>query len=327
MNSCVWDNAIFCNGITEMNTTFQYTDISKYIKFPYQIINYTEKGIEKIDPEVISRSFKLKDGIVPQIRQLQDRVVKIIKVNNLQKQKFDTSSKIGIIGLIANLQKKGCNKYCKIIARRSDLDNVQLNKTLNHRKKKWDEILGINDDKIYPNSYWIEKNINLKSLQFGMYYRHIQYKINKGTLKTNRLTRFWGDKNPYCTFCKNEIETIPHLFWDCNIVIGFLLDAKYFLKKVWPAQIDYTKITREYFLFGYKKESWHSETNFTLTLIKHYIWKQKRDQIKPEIETFKVFFKDEVLQWNFAQKMDPKEIKLNFLLLDHYQKIIKKWKY
>ena len=59
-----------------------------------------------------------------------------MKVNNLQNQKFDASSRIGIIGLIANLQKKGCNKYCKIIARRSDLDNVQLKKILDKELKK-----------------------------------------------------------------------------------------------------------------------------------------------------------------------------------------------
>ena len=63
--------------------------------------------------------------------------------------------------------------------------------------------------------------------------RLLQYKITQKALITNIKLNMYGIKDTMnCEFCKNEIETIVHLFWECPVV-----------RKLWQQLVLLYKIT------------------------------------------------------------------------------------
>ena len=159
-----------------------------------------------------------------------------------------------------------------------------------------------------------------------MYHRYIQYKINKGTLKTNRLIRFHSDDNTegLCTFCSSHIESIPHLFWECRTVKTFLKMSARLLNDFWPQKINRNTFNMKTFLFG-DLNSWHSPFNFTNTLIKHYIWDQRKQKGILSSAHFIIYFKKQVKEWYKAQTMPDSNVNLKFLTRPEYKNIIKQW--
>ena len=177
------------------------------------------------------------------------------------------------------MQNKGCSKYANIVTFFSDHDSYNLKKILIHRLTQWNHItlnqLGYNQlDLEYLN----QLNTNLLTLKCDMYHRYIQYKINKGTLKTNRLIRFHNNNTSEgrCIFCNDHIESIPHLFWEFWAVKSFLrMSVVRLLNDFWPIKLSRDNLNMKNLIFG-DLNSWHTPFVFTNTLIKHYIWEQRK---------------------------------------------------
>ena len=75
----------------------------------------------------------------------------------------------------------------------------------------------------------------------------LQYRINHRILATNSfLFKIKVVENPYCTFCHEELETIEHLLWNCEITQNFIEDIEnWFLTN--GISIPFTRIN---FIFG-----------------------------------------------------------------------------
>ena len=170
----------------------------------------------------------------------------------------------------------------------------------------------------------LKMNTNLLTLKCQMYYRHIQHKINKGTLKTNKLIKHVGDAT--CTFCHNESETIPHLFWVCPITANFIELSTRALKPIWPCKLDNNNMSLLNFIFGLP-ESWHTPFNFTTTVMKHYIWDCRKKGNTPILPLFLNYFKHEMSEWYHAEIAVDSEVKLTFLQHPPYKDICINWKY
>ena len=57
--------------------------------------------------------------------------------------------------------------------------------------------------------------------------KYFQYRFINRILGTHYyLFRRNMNDNPLCTFCKNNNETIEHLFWECEVTSNFLLDIE-----------------------------------------------------------------------------------------------------
>ena len=57
--------------------------------------------------------------------------------------------------------------------------------------------------------------------------RHFQFRILHRILGVNKLLSDMGIPTNYrCSLCSDSIETISHLFWECNITKEFILQIQ-----------------------------------------------------------------------------------------------------
>ena len=65
--------------------------------------------------------------------------------------------------------------------------------------------------------------------------RSLQYKILQHGLMTNEYFKYTKNgPDVMCTFCTEEIETIPHLFYYCSIVNEFMDEAYQIIQEMVP---------------------------------------------------------------------------------------------
>ena len=91
----------------------------------------------------------------------------------------------------------------------------------------------------------------------------------------------------------------------------------------WPQKINRNTFNMKT-LFG-DLNSWHSPLNFTNTLIKHYIWDQRKQKGILSSAHFIIYFKKQVKEWYKAQTMPDSNVNLKFLTKPEYKNIIKQW--
>ena len=94
---------------------------------------------------------------------------------------------------------------------------LNKNNTVPTGVKRWEAILVLENQnwkKIFQLPFAITKNTKLQWLQ---------YRINHKILATNTfLNKIGIVQNPYCTFCKTELESIEHILWDFYYVQQFI---------------------------------------------------------------------------------------------------------
>ena len=135
------------------------------------------------------------------------------------------------------------------------------------------------------------------------------YQIVRGTLKTNRIvSKFVPGILPSCTFCNSEIETIVHLFWDCNNTSQFLDLVFDFFCELWPGIQGLP--SRNEFIFGIKNEKIFSPKNYLEMYVKYFIWIVRCKQGELALRAFKFWFKIETAANFRAFGNDPR---LSFL--------------
>ena len=106
-----------------------------------------------------------------------------------------------------------------------------------------------------------------------------------------------------CSFCKIEIESLEHLFWDCSITSAFILDVEFlFLRK----QFFFSKYD---IFFGFGKGSIHP-FNFLILNMKNYIYQCKRQGELPDISIFfhKFKFAMRIERYNQRKKFKKKSM-------------------
>ena len=65
-----------------------------------------------------------------------------------------------------------------------------------------------------------------------------QYKLVNRFLATNKYLKIINIKDDdRCTFCKNELETITHMFWYCPRVQSFIADIKTDILRVYNIEV------------------------------------------------------------------------------------------
>jgi len=96
----------------------------------------------------------------------------------------------------------------------------------------------------------------------------------RGTLRTNRIAHHHvNNVNPECTYCNLDLETINHLFWDCNIVSSFVNEVRDKLDQIFPNYFQRPNFKQ--FIFGFQYEDILGKNNILNLYIKSYIWKTK----------------------------------------------------
>ena len=96
-----------------------------------------------------------------------------------------------------------------------------------------------------------------------------------------------------CEFCTMEIETINHLFWECNYVQHFWANLATFLLRYNITM----HFSLKYVTFGITERAHCIETqvkNFIILLGKYFIFKNKCLKTQPTISHFKVYLSQRI---------------------------------
>ena len=89
-----------------------------------------------------------------------------------------------------------------------------------------------------------------------------------------------------CVFCDKEVETLNHLFWNCEHVQKFWNDLKLLLDEKCP-HCSRLNLTKELILFGTKENTFtDSPIDFIILFAKFYIYKTKLNETRPHIKQF-----------------------------------------
>ena len=134
--------------------------------------------------------------------------------------------------------------------------------------------------KRYPNYYFFNKDIKLKWLQIRTVHQ---------ILATNIVLMKMGIVNcSKCTFCKDDKDSIDHIFWECSCIKRFwqILDSKLNTKCNITFQ---ARITQNFVLFGldsHNSVKADEVFGFVILFAKHYIYQCKRNMSLPRVDIF-----------------------------------------
>ena len=155
-------------------------------------------------------------------------------------------------------------------------------------EQKWieqfsDENLTWNN--IYTSRLQATKDVRLQNFQYKCLMRIIP--TNKYLLKCKIK------ETALCEFCSMEIETINHLFWECNHVQHFWTNLAMFLLRH-NITINFSL---KYVTFCITERTNCIETqvkNFIILLGKYFIFKNKYQGTQPTLEHFKLYLSQRI---------------------------------
>ena len=145
---------------------------------------------------------------------------------------------------------------------------------------------GLNWNKIYTNRLQATNDIRLQNFQYKCLMRIIP--TNKHLLKCKI------GETALCEFCTMEIETINHLFWECNYEQHFWANLTTFFFLRYNITMHFSL---KYATFGITERAHCIETqvkNFIIFLRKYFIFKNKCFKTQPTKAHIKVYLSQRI---------------------------------
>ena len=142
--------------------------------------------------------------------------------------------------------------------------------------------------------------------------RAFQYKFLNRIIYTNeKLFAFKIVDSPYCTFCKNEVESTEHLFYFCNEVDTLWKEVLSWISIYSNEVKDITFLDIFFGKFDIDKD--FTVINHILLLGKFFIYRCKLDRIFPLFDVFKA-------KLTATYKLELYIARKNDVLSKHYAK-------
>ncbi len=170
--------------------------------------------------------------------------------------------------------KKGVKGIYNILKQNTDIPSGQTkwNRIFNLDEKQWSNI--------YKHIFNTTKNSDLLWFQF---------RINHSILPTGEILHKIGlSQTNVCTFCKTDIESLQHVFWECQKTKNLLQD---FINEMQGVEItlNFDKVS---FIFGEYSGSKNSKVVTLLALLlKRYIYTSLNLKSELTLQGFKAVFK------------------------------------
>ena len=112
-------------------------------------------------------------------------------------------------------------------------------------------------------------------------YRDFQYRLNLGKIFTNVDLYDWGTvDSPSCSFCKTEIETVNHLFWECELVKPLIAE----LKSICEENTITCQFNSCNIIFNRTHINKFHVLNFITIFVKQYIYRMRCKGSQPSIQ-------------------------------------------
>ena len=138
-------------------------------------------------------------------------------------------------------------------------------------------------DKIYLNTYSSSIDIKLRNFQYKYLFRIIP--TNKRLFTQNIAN------SNLCDFCSTDIETIQHLFWECNQVQIFWNSFHNFVNSTHiRMNLNFRTVS-----FGFFEETDDINIkNFIIFYAKYFLFLNKCHKTIPRCELFKLYLKKRI---------------------------------
>ena len=201
--------------------------------------------------------------------------------------------------ILINLCQKGCNKWAQLFKN-------NCNKSIVQCEQNWETALGSRQGV----HFWDRNYSNVRNIFFDNRIKLFYYYIVRGTLKTNRIVHnHVRNITNACTYCNDDIETIIHLFWECNITSDFITRLRQLINRISPDS--FRTPTCKQFIFGFSDEQIYSKDNILNLYIKRYIWKMKFANCILNINSFIKWLS---FEWELNLNAFSNDVRLNYLL-------------
>ena len=237
---------------------------------------------------------------------------------NLNYKTYDTNlsdtkmPRLPVIHKLSCLQSKGCGTFyqtlrAKELARRSTAES----------EAKWQKELGT----IFSINFW-DKIWKLNKGSFASNkMKWINLQINRFILPTNyTVNQYKPSQDPGCSFCKNHLEKLPSLLWECPVVREFWAMIGNILTFYFPQ----FKLGRKEAIFGDISTIYNSVLNTMLIFAKQFIWKQKFSVKNFDEVKYIIFMRQELKLLIDTMEFRGGELKLKFLndwsvIFEHFE--------
>ena len=185
---------------------------------------------------------------------------------------------------ISMLNSKGCSFWTKKMKKFKTSPKI-----MREMENNWNESLG----RVMGEKFWRSCYKRVSDIFFDNRIKIFYYYTIRGCLQTNRIIHnFANDTSVMCTFCGREIETIMHLFWNCNYSNNFIHNTLPLVFSDFPCMT--ANFTAVSFIFGVKNERIFSPSNFCALHIKKFIWNQRCKKTRPNYVDFRRWFSSQL---------------------------------
>ena len=137
-------------------------------------------------------------------------------------------------------------------------------------------------------------------------YIWLQYRIIKRILGTNHYLKKTkiSDSN-VCRICHGEIETLVHLFWDCDMVSELWLNIKHWIESKINISLQWNRMIC---IIGYSQcDANFYPLNFILMIVRHYIFKCALKNRELNIYQIQIIVKEKYLEQELLSKLNNNE--------------------
>ena len=181
--------------------------------------------------------------------------------------RINYTDRLGVIGQNVINVLSNCKKICRYVYPRF-LSLVNSDFQRNHHLK-WSNIVGrVIDEKEWAKYYMCNSTSCIETRM-----RNFQYQILLRSLPTNRYLKQCGIKqSDACYFCKQNIETIEHLFWSCVVTNSLWDDLQRYLYS--QCNINIT-LNKNIVCLGFIESENNRLINHILNITKRYIYVTK----------------------------------------------------
>ena len=281
INSSIWESNVFKKNGRPLSKC-EYSSLCNKITKPIDVIRPDRTGKCRFTTwdEISTLYNDIAFDEFISIRQLIRDSLTSQKVQ-LGMLEFTSPNRPILISLLS-LSKKGCNKWIEIKRKLGTTAGILK------KEEKWHDTMG----RIQSIYFWEKCYRNVMQINFSNRLKWLQYQINRGTLKTNRIVcKFVDNVSSLCTFCNQDTETISHLFWNCRLVKNLISETyEYF-------QINYPIYFHDHdfksFVFNSKGKILDG-SNLSSLYLKLYVWKNRCRKIPLNLASFLIFFAKEI---------------------------------
>ena len=145
--------------------------------------------------------------------------------------------------------------------------------------RKWKNDFQI-DDEIWPYSFTmaLKSALDIPTRSFQFLFLHRRLPTNKFIHRIGLID------SPNCTFCKENVETLLHLFYECDQTKQFWTNVESFINTIYGLDLSLTKFS---IAFGYNVFDPDPFINYVIILGKKYIYRKRCSESRPNFHEFK----------------------------------------